>query len=63
MTPSEYRKKVAEETEKARARNKGIRTATGDLEKAIKYARAGAKAGSMGDKFEKGVYGRKDEGR
>lgn len=63
MTPSEYRKELAEKTEKAR--EKGIGISTGDLEKATKYARAGAKVGSMADKLksEKGVYGRKEEGR
>ena len=63
MTPSEYRKKLAKETEEAR--EKGIGISTGDLEKAIKYARAGAKIGSTADKLksEKGVYGRKEDGR
>lgn len=60
MTPSEYRKELAKETKEARA--KGIGISTGDLEKAIKYAHAGAKVGSMADKLksEKGVYGRKE---
>ena len=60
MTPSEYRKELAKET-----RAKGIGISTGDLEKAIKYAHAGAKVGSMADKLksEKGVYGRKEDGR
>ncbi len=63
MTPSEYRKELAKETKEARA--KGIGISTGDLEKAIKYAHAGAKVGSMADKLksEKGVYGRKEDGR
>ena len=63
MTPSEYRKELVKETKEARA--KGIGISTGDLEKAIKYAHAGAKVGSMADKLksEKGVYGRKEDGR
>ena len=63
MTPSEYRKKLAEETWEARG--KGIGISTGDLKKAIEYAHAGAKIGSTADKLksEKGVYGRKEDGR
>lgn len=63
MAPSEYRKKLAKETEEARG--KGIGISTGDLEKTIKYACVGAKIGSTADKLksEKGVYDRKEDGR
>lgn len=66
MTPSEYRKKLARETNKALLKSilKGMEIKAGDPEKVLKYAVAGSKAGSTLDKV-KSPYNREneDEGR